>query len=329
MKLFPKVALAASGLLAVFSLGMSVFLARDLLAKVPQKDSTQKLRLHFGLYLPESRNAYFAELADGARRGAAKSEAALSVHYVDFHGKTLGIAAGTGVDGIVVCPDLADDSVLENLAQLRAEGLAIVLADHNIAATQPWPFVGTNNFDFGKKAGGVVARECSRSVSIAVVYTDKNPSLYAERELVEMGVSAAFRNLPYSASVMGMKTDSNPRAAEELVYQLVRSRELPSAIVFTDEDDTIAGTQTLIDLNLVGKVQIVGFGRSPEIFSLIRKGVISATLGVRPELIGYDAVTALAELCETGYTSNSVDVDIDVITAAEISSASGSDGGQP
>ena len=33
-----------------------------------------------------------------------------------------------------------------------------------------------------------------------------------------------------------------------------------SGVIFTDEHDTVAGCQALIDLNLVGRISIVGAG---------------------------------------------------------------------
>lgn len=313
VKLFVKLVLLLSGALALFSFGMSALLVQDLLRKVPTHETQQKLEHHFSLYVPDNRNPYYSELVAGARKGAAECHAALSVHQISFVGQDLRMACWSGVDGVIVCPDLDDTIVSRNLEKLRADKIPVVLANHNIPADQPWPFVGTNNFDFGKKAGLVVRPPVSGGVRLAVVYSDKSPAIYAERELVEMGISSALGNRMASA-IASLKTDTNPRAAEETVYQLVRSRPDITAILFTDSTDTLAGTQTLIDLNLVGRIQIIGCGSDPEILSYIKKGIISASIVISPELVGYRAVLSLAELCGAGYTSNSVDTGIDMIT---------------
>lgn len=313
MKLFVKIVLLLSGALAFFSFGMSALLVQDLLRKVPTHETQQKLEHHFSLYVPDNRNRYFSDLVAGARKGAAECHAALSVHQISFVGQDLRMASWSGVDGVIVCPDLDDTIVSRNLEKLRADKIPVVLANHNIPADQPWPFVGTNNFDFGKKAGAVARPSVPGGVRLAVVYSDKNPAIYAERELVEMGISSALGNR-MTSSIASLKTDTNPRAAEETVYQLVRSRPDVTAILFTDSTDTLAGTQTLIDLNLVGRIQIIGFGSDPEILSYIKKGIISASIVISPELVGYRAVLSLAELCGAGYTSNSVDTGIDILT---------------
>jgi ribose transport system substrate-binding protein len=302
-----------SGALALFSFGMSASLVRDLLRKVPSHETQQTLDHHYSLYVPDNRTSYFSELVAGARKGAAECHAALSVHQISFVGKDLRMASWSGVDGVIVCPDLDDAIVSKNLEKLRADKIPVVLANHNIPADQPWPFVGTNNFDFGKKAGALAKSGTSGGVRLAIVYSDKSPAIYAERELVEMGISSALGDRMTTA-IASLKTDANPRAAEETVYQLVRSRPDITTILFTDSNDTLAGTQTLIDFNLVGRIQIIGFGSDPEIISFIKKGIISSSIVTSPELVGYRAVLSLAELCGAGYTSNSVDTGIDVLT---------------
>ena len=222
------------------------------------------------------------------------------------------MASYLGVDGIIVCPNLDDSVMAEKLEKLRQDSIPTVLINHNIPADQPWPFIGTNNFDLGKKAGSLAMREQSGGIHLAVVYSEKSPAIYAERELVEMGISGILGSRLVSP-ILGRKTDLNPRDAEKIVYQLVRSEPELTTILFTDSNETLAGTQALIDLNLVGRIQIIGFGDEIAIREYVERGIVVASLVVNPERIGFQAVKSLAELCASGYTSTSVDIGIDVI----------------
>jgi ribose transport system substrate-binding protein len=100
------------------------------------------------------------------------------------------------------------------------------------------------------------------------------------------------------------------------VYRL--SREYPSIniLIFTDARDTIAAAQALIDMNLVGKIRIIGFGDEEAIFDFVQKGVIEATIVINPEKIGYEAIRSLYELKSGGYTSTSVDTGIELVGGA-------------
>ena len=143
--------------------------------------------------------------------------------------------------------------------------------------TMPWPFIGVNNFEMGWRIGNILL-DSSEKIGLAVVYSDKAPGIHAERELVEMGISVSL--------------------GERLSGPM----------------DTTAAAQTLVDLNLVGQIQIIGFGADPGVVENIRKGIISASVAINSERIGYEAVHSLASLRSTGYTSASIDIGIDIIT---------------
>jgi len=67
-------------------------------------------------------------------------------------------------------------------------------------------------------------------------------------------------------------------------------------------------------VNLVGQVRIIGVGAEPEVIDSLRKGIISASVVMNPEKIGYEAVHSLAALRTIGYTSASIDTGIEIIT---------------
>lgn len=307
-----------AGALALTSFLISASLVRKLFREGPITPVMANMQYHFALYLGQSRSSFNADIVTGARRAAAESNASISIHTLDTQGIELNMASYIGVDGIVVSPNLDDNVTRQKLEKLRELKTPLVLVNHNVPSELPWPFIGTNNFDFGKKAGSLIRPDAdsARKLRIAVVYSEKSPALYAERELVEMGINSVLSSRLLSP-ILGEHTDLNPRDAEKIVYQLVRMEPLLTTIIFTDSNDTLAGTQALIDLNMVGRVQIIGFGSVPGIREYIKKGIISGSLAVNPELIGYQAVKSLVELRSTGYTSTSVDIGIDVITGTD------------
>jgi len=249
---------------------------------------------------------------------------AVSVHSIDPAKNELEFAAFTGVDGVIVCPYLDDVLARRQLEKLKAHQLPAVLVNHNLPSDQPWPFIGINNFDLGRRIG-LALPDSTGGVRLAMVYSDKAPGIYTERELVEMGISASLGE-KLSGSIMSYRTNLNPLDAEALILRMFRSPYIVSensividsppinTIVFTDPEDTIAAAQTLVDLNLVGQIQIIGFGNDPVLIEILRKGIISASVVINPERIGYEAVRSLAALRTTGYTSASIDTGIEIIT---------------
>jgi len=310
VKFLVRLGLISFGLLAAAAFSLSLFQVRQLLIQ-GNADPAGVPQYHFSLYLPENRDAFFSEVIQGAERAAAESSAVLSIHSIEPFHNELEMASYAGMDGVVVCPYLEDQEARRLLDRLTARRIPVVLINHNSPNGQPWPFIGTNNFDVGRKMGTIAGRSSGDGqgkapVRLAVVYSDKSPGIFAERELVEMGITVALGER-LSAPILGLKTGQNPLGAEEMLFRLLRTNPQINTIIFSDANDTKAAAQVLIDMNLVGRVQLVGFGNDPLIQGFIRKGIIAGSITVDPDRIGYSAIKALVDLKTGGYTSTSVD----------------------
>ncbi|GHT63563.1 hypothetical protein FACS1894110_01620 [Spirochaetia bacterium] len=296
---------------SILSLGaflISFYMIRNLYIR-HSAEGNAPLNYHFSLYLPDNQNAFFTEIIRGAERAAAEANAAISIHSIDPGKNELEMAAYTGVDGVIVCPYLEDALARRQLEKLGQ--IPVVIINHNIPNDQPWPFIGANNFDMGRRLGAETGKITDGPIRLALVYSDKAPGIYGERELVEMGIANALGDR-LEAPILEYRTNLNPLDAEALLYRLLPRAGI-NTIIFTDANDTLAAAQTLIDMNLVGQVQVIGFGDDPGILENIRKGVIAATVVTNPERIGYEAVRSLAALRSTGYTSTSIDTGIEII----------------
>jgi ribose transport system substrate-binding protein len=319
VKALLRVLLIVSGLIALSAFLTSLIAARRLYVRTGGDGEIRDY--HFSLYLPGYDSAFFAGIIEGAERAAAEISAGISLHSIDPALNELEMASYTGVDGVIVCPYLDDALARRQLEKLDERKIPAVLINHNIPNDKPWPFIGTNNFDLGRRIGLISRNLSGEPVRPAVVYSSKAPGIYAERELVEMGIAAALGG-KLSGPVRSFRTSLNPLDAEALLYRLFMPPEdgefAVNTLIFTDPADTAAAAQTLVDMNLVGSIQIIGFGSSPVVLESIRKGIIHCSVAINSERIGYEAVKSLAALKATGYTSTSIDTGIDIITRSSL-----------
>ena len=317
--------LVFTGLLSLTVFLVSLYRSWQLYTLAPEPDST--FLYHFSLYIPDNRNSFFEGIIRGAEQAAAELGSAVSVRSIDPFKNELQNAAFTGVDGVIVCPYLDDVLARRQLEKLKTRQIPVVLINHNLPSEQPWPFIGINNFDMGRRIGNILLNS-PQKIGLAVVYSDKAPGIYAERELVEMGIFTSLGDR-LSGPIMSFRTNLNPLDAEALLATIFRSpgirtvdsdsgdeeRTFINTIVFTDPMDTTAAAQTLVDLNLVGQIRIIGFGADSGVIENLRKGIINASVVINSERIGYEAIHSLAALRTTGYTSASIDIGIDIITS--------------
>jgi hypothetical protein len=94
--------------------------------------------------------------------------------------------------------------------------------------------------------------------------------MYAERELVEMGLASVLGET-LDLPVTRLKTDLNPQDAEKVLYQTFRDNPTIDTVVFTDVNDTLAGVQALIDMTSSARFGSSVSGDDPAIVEYVKK----------------------------------------------------------
>ncbi|MFP4211154.1 MAG: sugar ABC transporter substrate-binding protein [Alkalispirochaeta sp.] len=266
---------------------------------------------HISVFLPEQSTLFFQQIEEGVTAAADRYDIAVSFHPIGPGVPEFRLAHYSGIDGAIIFPYLPATEMLTHLEQLDDAGIPVVLIEQDVADDWPWTFVGTNNFELGRRIGSRLA-ERSEDGRIVIVYSDKSPAVAAEKELIELGITTVMGD-DLDLPIIRRQTGLNPLDAEALTYQLLRNAPPITALVFTDSDDTLAALQVIIDLNLVGEVQVIGFGTTDAIIDYLQRGVLDATIAVNPQRIGIESVRVLTELIETGNAPGYVDTGVEVL----------------
>lgn len=298
----------ASLALALSSFTATMFFFSRLVSGVGVATKYEIRSQHFLLFVPTYRSNFYSQLEKGARTRAEQLNASISVYTLDNRGIALSAAIAMKPDGVIVCPGGDDPKMVATLVGIRSAGIPVVLANHSIKSDLPWTWVGANAYEYGKKLGSRFPPDNQNRKKIAIVYSEKNPSLMADQDLLEMGIFSVHH--PSALKIIPLETGRNPRDAERAVWEHLKKHPDTDWFVFTDAGDTLAGAQAIIDLNLVGKIRISGFGIQGELSPYIEKGIIESCLYIDPLAIGAGAVSSLAELQETGFTSSTVDIGV-------------------
>jgi ribose transport system substrate-binding protein len=286
-----------------------------------QESSRDRPDYSYAFFLPALDYPFFNSIKQGAMDCAQELNCTISFYQVDLDQISLEMMPFSGMDGVALYPHVADDSFRELMKPLWASSLPLVYLEHNLSRSSTY-YVGTNSFEVGNKIGELVRAKEEDSLSCALVFSEKSPGLLADRTLVEMG----FRQIlgdRFLREIYFEQTDRNPLDAENLVYRLLKEHPNLDTLIFTDPKDTLAAVQVIVDRNLVGKVDIIGFGDDPAILDNISRGIISGTLVRDPYRIGYSAVEILKGISERGNASAYVDIGIRLISPVNIRQAAG------
>lgn len=274
-------------------------------------DSTDEMKFHYAFFLPAEGHSFFSKLRDGAIDAASSMDCAITFHPIDSDPLSFEMARFSGFDGFGLYLYEKDENRLQYLSEIIKEGIPIVQIENEVIQGPGSFFIGTNNFDVGKGIGQLALDTEIDTLNMVLIYSKKNPGVMSDRNLVEMGIKSILGNR--LSSLKTKETSLNPLDAGMFAYDLLNTEPSIDIIVLTDPNDTLVTVQAIIDMNLVGMVQIIGFGEHETIKAYIGKGVILGSIVRNPYRIGFSTVMALKEISLTGYTSAYVDTGITIL----------------
>ncbi len=278
-------------------------------------NAAEEVKYHYAFFLPAETSSYFSSLKEGAVAAAVTRNCAVSFHSIDTDPLSFEMAKYSGFDGFGLYLYEKDRSKLQYVSELLEEGFPVVQIENEIIQGTDSFFIGTNNFDVGKGIGQLALETGIDKLNMVLVYSKKSPGVMSDRNLVEMGLKTVLGD---KLSVLNTEVTSlNPLDTEMLAYDLLKNEPSIDIIVLTDPNDTLMTVQAIIDMNLVGKVQIIGFGEHETIKSYIDKGVVLGSIVRNPYRIGFATVMALNELSMNGYTSAYADTGITVLSGTD------------
>lgn len=307
---FSTVVLGAVFLLLLF-VSIRTMVINGVLLSEPN-GAFDKKSFQYAFFLPSSDNSFLTGIKSGALEAAQAMNCAVIFHTLSPNSLSFEMAAYTGVNGVAVFSYEKNDRMAANLAKLQNRGIPIVQIENEVVTSPNSVLIGTNSYDSGKGIAKIAATSERSSLNLALIYSEKNPALRDDANLVEIGVKSVLGNR--LARLYTEQTTFNPLDAEAVIYELLRRVPAIDIVALTDSNDTLVTIQAIIDLNLVGRVQIVGFGDEETITEYIDKRVVLGSIARNPNEIGYRAVMALTELNTRGNTSAYVNTGVHILT---------------
>ena len=102
--------------------------------------------------------------------------------------------------------------------------------------------------------------------------------------------------------------------AEEVIRDVLLGKERPDILICLNSAQTECAIQALIDYNLVGEVQVIGYYVTDQILQALRQELIPVTMTIDTDALGEDSVQALNEYLELGRVSSYYNITLSGIT---------------
>ncbi|MCR5773839.1 MAG: substrate-binding domain-containing protein [Lachnospiraceae bacterium] len=232
------------------------------------------------------------------------------------------ISIASGVDGIIVEND-GSEGLKEKIDEASDAGIQVVTVLNDAADTKRVSYVGLNPYTAGKMYSEklIPILKSDKSIkNIAVfmkddrvdgndfqIFSDINTELMGNEELADRVTITAVR-IPKEKAF----------GTEEVVQETLEGEIKPELVICLDSMTTETVYQSIIDMNLAGEVQMIGYYDSPNTVGALKRNNMLMTLVISTEDMGAYASQAVSDAIETGRTNSYYAVNADFISSEDV-----------
>lgn len=294
-------------------------------------DELVEYESYYVLIADESDSILWESVYEGAIKAGQESNA-----YVEFIEsgdgmeftiqEKLRIAIDSGVDGIIVCSD-GEAETTELIDEAISKEIAVVTVLNDATDSLRKSYIGVNNYTLGETYGTIiweylteVREESDCVISILMDASGENTG----KNTTYLGLKEYLDNMTLSQGWSGQITIESVSinreetfVAEETIGDIIVAQET-DILVCLNAVDTETAYRTVVDYNLVGTVQILGYYESEVILEAIEKDIIYSTITINGEEAGSQCIEALNEYRETGYVNGYLTVEIEVLNQSNV-----------
>lgn len=269
----------------------------------------------------KSVHPYWSEVQLGAEAAGAEMgvEVQFFVPQTDDPAKQLSTFEtfiAQGFNAIAIAP--SDPSAMAaGIAKADEMGIPVVTLDTDAPDSARVLYIGTDNAAAGKIAGEKAAELIGNGTGVVIPATG---SLTARNSIER--IEGFTEGMTAGCDVLEALNDQeDPAKSLSLVEGALSAYDDIQAIFGVYAYNGPAAAQAVKTAGKVGDIKIVSFDTTEDIINWVREGVIDATIGQRPYMMGYESVKALKAIIQDGkdavlaeYPDAFIDTGVDVVT---------------
>ncbi|HHV61182.1 MAG TPA: substrate-binding domain-containing protein [Firmicutes bacterium] len=226
-----------------------------------------------------------------------------------------------GVKGISFAA--SDPDALKAVAKKALqEGIPLVTLDTDSPDSGRYIYIGTDNYSAGKEAGEQMVKILNGNGKVAIL----TGSLTARNSLERIqGFKDAVAKHPGIKIVTIQSDNEDAQKALALAESVLQTYPDLNAIFGVYAYNGPSAASAIKTAGKAGKVHVVCFDTTPDIIKWIKEGVIDATIGQRPYMMGYLSVAVLYNMNKIGVKNTlqmlpktNIDTGVDVVTRANL-----------
>ena len=227
------------------------------------------------------------------------------------------------VDGIILVAN-TEEGLEGKINEATAAGIPVVTLMEDVPQSQRISYIGINPVSLGTAYARTLidmVPDDEEDYNITVLLTDDRVDANQYQIFTQINTDLVKHDKTKRRVSCGATRVATEGffLADEDIHDLFRNgEEMPDYIVCFSTSTTEIVCQTMVDYNLVGRVQVVGYDLSDMTREAVNNGVVSTSLVMNTEEMGRESVDALLEYESTGYTNAYYGIDLEFVTKEDL-----------
>jgi ribose transport system substrate-binding protein len=295
-----------------------IFLCILMLTKYKAKDNRQVKIIYISKVLDEN-NAFWFSLIEGAQIAAKEYGVDLTITAPDLESDyekqnaLIEEAITQKPDAILLSP-AENEKTLTAAKKVKEAGIKLILIDSKMAEPIEDALIATDNFEAGRKVGGLVKNLITDDSKIAIVSHVQGTSTAIAREA---GLRDALGE-EENKIVDVVFSNSEYEKAYQVTKELLREHPDVTIIAGLNEYSAIGAARAVRDLKLTDSIKMVGFDSSKEEIQLLEAGIFEGIVVQKAFNMGYLGLETAIEILRGEEVAKNIDSGSNIVRKDDI-----------
>ena len=331
----PDILVIATAVFLVLTLIMGIVISRFYLYDFRKIAEAKEYDKYFVMITGNDKADFWQAIYRGAFEAAQEQNI-----YVDLLGEDfpqnysceelMKIAISSRVDGIIVYANESDE-MTELINEATDEGIPVITLYSDNTRSERLSFVGVGSYNIGREYGRQIfdiikgkrredfieAETMSERTTMEIAVLVNTDAKDSGQNIIISALQETLSqenatNSEFNISMVPVD-NTNAFSVEESIRDIFISENVPDVIVCLNELNTVCAYQAVVDFNMVGDVNILGYYDTEAIVNAIDSNVVYATISIDTAQMGNYCIEALTDYYELGNTSQYYTADVTLI----------------
>ncbi|WP_227939842.1 sugar ABC transporter substrate-binding protein [Alkalihalobacillus deserti] len=210
-------------------------------------------------------------------------------------------------DVLVVSPTYAP-MIIPILDEFVENNIPVLLLDTDDPWEQKTAYIGTNNFDLGRKSGALLASQLQPGDKVAVIGGDGESPVSIERI---GGAINSLEAVQIDIATVKLSLSNEPTPIKEAMEEILKDHPNIKGVIATNDEIALQVFKVIEEHGL--SIPVTGADGIIEMIELIEEGKIPGTVAQNPYDMGYLSVETALKVSRGERVEKNIDCGVDII----------------